>query len=331
MILLVACSNSEEQVILNNSKESKNLILFGNERSISKLIKNKGFDFLINEALFHENDINEELIIGCEFEKNKLEVKFKNNEFDIISKKKSNIYARTFNTSVGDEYISSGNNDTSAITRIQLANYCHEVIYIPFPVIVPVVTPIVEKVYINIYFDNVTTQNIWGPAYSEAIDEWNAVLNDNTVNTYLDGSPQIYFRIAPENNLDYGNIEVLRVTSSELVSSNSFAEARLGRYREVVSGSGIFKHTIGKTMWVNKDKEGTLSLDQKKNVLLHELGHSVGFYHTSTQASNIEGTSQSSPSIFNMRDGIFRDQDLIAIDRIFNVPIEFVEVQGGCD
>ncbi|GAA4882945.1 hypothetical protein GCM10023311_01320 [Flaviramulus aquimarinus] len=337
VLLLISCSDSEEQIIpdnsreqisSNNTEEPKSLILFGNKESVSKLIKNQGFDFLINEALSEEIPKGEEMVISCEFENDNSIIRPKKNKHEVID---TNPYSRTFRTFVGDEYISAGNNDSSAITKVQLANYCSTVIHIPFPVIIPVITPIVEKVYINVYFDNLTTQNIWGPAFSAAIDEWNAVLNDNTVNNYLDGSPQVYYRIAPRNALDYGNIEVLRVPSNGLVNSNSLAEARVGRYKEIYSGAGIFKHYVGKRMWVNMDKEGGLSLTQKKNVLLHEFGHSIGFLHTISQASNIEGTTQTGQSIFNMRDGIFRDQDLLAIDRIFNVPVEYVQIEGGCN
>jgi hypothetical protein len=338
--ILFGCYSSEisegksETLEYVDSDESKSLILFGNKESISKLVHGKiPFDDYIQIQDPYD------LIISCEFNNEEgvpPHDKFLNNT------KNNDLFSRNFRTFVGDRFISAGDNDSSAVTRVQLANYCLEVINNPGPfppIIIPVVTPIEDKVYINVSFENSLTESLLRPAFELAIEEWNDAINDNQFNTYLDGSPQVYFRIAQKNTLDYGNIEVSRLSpgeqmfpSSMLMPSDAFALARVGRYSEIFgSGSGIFKHLIGKYMWINKAKFSSLSLIQKKNILMHEFGHSVGFLHTSTQEVNIEGTSRFSTSIFNNRDGIFRDEDLLAIDRIFNVPVEFFEMQGVCD
>lgn len=321
-LFLSSCSTeSHEDATPNEISKNftKKTVIYGNKEKIVGLINNNTIsEVLENNKRFVEDDRNA-LLISCSFKKNKFET------LDLEHFNQNSTQSRTFRTLVGDMYISAGNNDPDAMTRVKIIENCHINTGL-FVFVVPLL-PVPDPVYINVYFDTPDIQSVWGDAYAAAIEKWNMALNDSSFNSYLDGEPQVYFRLAPENNDDYGNIRVYRVPGSEMANTNAYAEARVGYYNQLTN-NGLYFHRIGRYMWLNNNLDQNMSLQQKTNILMHELGHSIGFLHTNSQAPNIEGTTQTTNSIFNSQDGIFRDLDLLALDRIFNVPVETIEYQG---
>ncbi|MEZ4793020.1 MAG: hypothetical protein R2783_06050 [Gelidibacter sp.] len=216
-------------------------------------------------------------------------------------------FARYFNTQIGDSFI-GGEHDEDAVRRYLFYPDCGA--YFD------------NTSYINVIIDN-SVNALWLGAVTEAINAWNYAINNNPRNyQILFETPELKFRIAlQENQSDYGNIVVSMIDNDELVNDGAYAEAPLGSYRLI--SNGIYKHQIGNFLHINNNHT-SFNYQRAITIIVHEIGHTVGFRHSNTQAPNIVGTTSTAESVMTQGSVTwnttgFHSEDLIAIDLIFNV------------
>jgi len=233
-----------------------------------------------------------------------------------------NTYGRYFITDSGDGYI-SGDNDSDAIQR-QIVIGGADCGIPPTP-----------SLYINVVIENSVNAN-WINAINSALNSWNLAINNNPLNPLGLDSPRIYFRIVNQTNPnDYGNITI-RMFPFTLgaINETAVASATVGGINRI-PGTQLFKHRVGNSIRINSRYYAQYEVQLAITAMVHEIGHTLGFKHSNTNAPNINGTSQNNESVMNSfvqhrwDSKGFHPQDFIAIDKIFNVKKDFILI--NCD
>ncbi|GAA0748415.1 M57 family metalloprotease [Gaetbulibacter jejuensis] len=317
-LLILNCSNNDDQITI----EPKVLTLFGNDKSIQRLTDSLSFDdikkLVINSS--QKPVLRSEILCyppNSDNKEEKVLLNF-NNEYnqDTIFEQ------RSFITHIGDQYI-SGENDPDAIKVVNLIGdvHCLEAYH--------------PNKYINVIFDSSVNTN-WINATQNAIQAWNNAINLNPNNSqnsiFNSDTPNIYFRIASQENInDYGNITIRIDPPSEFASNPApIAAANMGKYWDIGgTQSNLYVHSVGSYIRINASYSNR-SLQVATTNMVHEIGHSLGFRHSDNSPSNIQGTTQNAYSVMyqyantSWNTNGFFPEDYIAIDKIFNVENEWI-------
>ncbi len=316
------CSNDNESLTTETLNNTNKIIVFGKKSDINKAIKNKTLKNLmqVNETI----PLTE---VTCYDNTGYNGNTGGSNDDDSGGGKpipdgqdgNGNWY-RSFSTFAGDMYISN-DSDPDAIRRVELIGdvLCYDPYYS-------------QNSYINVIVENSVNFN-WVNAVNTAISEWNDAINNNPNNDgvasiFHPDSPHIYFRLANQaNENDYANITIRMIPSSNFHNPNAVASARVGNYQLIANG--VFRHFVGDDLRINEDFANYGS-QFAITAMVHEIGHNLGFRHSNTNAPNIAGTSQNNQSVMNshVQNGWnsqgFYSEDLLAIDRIFNVQTDWI-------
>ena len=185
--------------------------------------------------------------------------------------------------------------------------------------------------YINVTIDN-NVPSTYAQAVGVAIGRWNAAINANPNNSIFVDNPHIYLRIAPQNLNDLGNILVKVYQASEMKQTNYVAETNKGSYNtRFWNGAQVTQYNIGENLKLNANFQSH-TLEGATTLLVHEFSHAMGFLHPYEQEANIYGTDKDAPSAMggsNPTPGEFTFQDLLAIDRVFNVSESWILMECG--